>query len=219
MPARRRSQRGGWLLGATAATLVAGASSCTFLTSPGSPAAAAFEEASAWTPATLLARTKNQCKALLTEPYVENFKAKDISFWDSTQFDGNQHCSGLAPAGPAVCTMASSNSLTYNYPLYPPAAGTDPLGVIAAGDTGLKAAISQTACLEDSALCKFNGGESFWLGAHMESTSCIQYGVLEMTAKINIPPATGAFFFLATYMEGGATDASWNEVCVPSSQS
>jgi hypothetical protein len=178
MPSVMRRRPSHWLRGAAAAALVAGASACSFLTAPGSPAPSAFEDASTWNAATLSARTKGQCAFMLTEPYVENFKVKNTTFWASDQFDGAQHCTGLAPSGPSVCTMASSNALTYSYPLYPPAAGTDPLGILSSGDTGLKAVISQSACLEDTSLCKFNGGESFWLGAHMESQGCIQFGVL-----------------------------------------
>lgn len=174
MPSVMRRRPSHWLRGAAAAALVAGASACSFLTSPGSPAPSAFEDASTWNAATLSARTKGQCAFMLTEPYVENFKVKNTTFWAADQFDGAQHCTGLAPSGPSVCTMASSNALTYDYPLYPPAAGTDPLGILSAGDSGLKAVISQSACLEDSSLCKFNGGESYWLGAHMESQGCIQ---------------------------------------------
>ena len=68
MPARLRSQRGGWLRGAAAAALVAGASACTFLTAPGSPLPAAFEDASTWSAATLSSRTKGQCHFMLNDP-------------------------------------------------------------------------------------------------------------------------------------------------------
>ena len=51
----------------TASALVASASACTWLTAPGSPPVSAFEDASKWSPATLLSRTKNQCNFLLTE--------------------------------------------------------------------------------------------------------------------------------------------------------
>jgi hypothetical protein len=199
MPARLRSQRGGWLRGAAAAALVAGASACTFLTAPGSPLPAAFEDASTWNAATLSARTKGQCRFLLNDPYVEAFAGATLnaSFWDPTQNAGAQHCSGLAPAGPAVCTMAATSQMQTGSEMPGPyTTGTDKR--VQAGDKGLTATISQEACVKDSAACKFNGGESFWLGAHAESMGCIQFGVLEITTRMEIPPATGAFFFLAT---------------------
>jgi|694.fasta_scaffold00641_57 hypothetical protein len=199
MPARLRSQRGGWLRGAAATALVAGASACTFLTAPGSPLPAAFEDASTWSAATLSARSKGQCKFLLNDPYVEAFAGATLnaSFWDPTQNAGAQHCSGLAPAGPAVCTMAATSQMQTGSELPGPyTTGTDKR--VQAGDKGLTATISQEACVKDSAACKFNGGESFWLGAHAESMGCIQFGVLEITTRMVIPPAVGAFFFLAT---------------------
>jgi len=210
MPARLRSQRGGWLRGAAAAALVAGASACTFLTAPGSPLPAAFEDASTWNAATLSARSKGQCKFMLNDPYVEAFAGTTLNatFWDPTQNAGAQHCSGLAPSGPSVCTMAATSQMQTGSTLPGPyTTGTDKR--VQAGDKGLTATISQEACLKDSALCKYNGGTSFWLGAHAESMGCIQFGVLEITTRMVIPPSVGAFFFLATYMEGGATDARY----------
>ena len=39
-----------------------------------------------------------------------------------------------------------------------------------------------------------------------------QYGVLEIEAAFNIPPANGGVFFAGTYMYAGSPDPSWNEI-------
>ena len=147
---------------------------CSFFTSPGSVSAAQMitpqYNASYWNASYLSASTKGQCNFLMNTPVLENFAYFNTTLWDITQSTGDQHCSGLAPAGPGVCTIAALSQLQFNSAVDNT---TMPAG------RGLTATLSQTACTKNLTQCAYTdngGGQSFWLGAHMQSLGCAQWG-------------------------------------------
>ena len=171
--------------------------------------------ASLWSNAYLSAATKGQCSFLATQPFLERFERFNTTLWSADSAVGAQHCTGFAPSGPGTCTMASMDSLGYGELLDN---STSP------PTYGLLATISQQACVDSPASCSFDGsgnpggtaGQAWWMGAHLQSLSCIQYGILEFTARFDISASTGAFFFIATYIQGSLAatplDRAWNEI-------
>lgn len=171
--------------------------------------------ATTWNSTYLSQATNGECSFMSNQPWLERFTSPTINstLWDPTVMTGDSHCSGLAPSGPGTCTMNSPKSFNFNYPVDN---STNP------PTYGLKATLSQTACLNNMSSCAFHDGnspgyqgQSFWQGAHLQSLGCIQFGILEFTAKFNVQGVTGAFFFIATYLYGASVaglDSTWNEI-------
>jgi len=138
---------------------------------------------------------------MCVEPQYTNL---NLSRWKPIQATALDHCPSPGAVGAAnaqTCTAMVASQIQLGVPL--PGHPT--------GDSGMIMSLSQTPCATPGACC-VSGNCANWAGAHLSSLGCIHYGVLEIEAAFNIPPANGGVFFAGTYMYGGATDPSWNEI-------
>ena len=133
---------------------------------------------------------------------------------------GQDHCQGLAPAGPSTCTQMLPQMVMINKTF----STINPLIL----GTGLALRASQQPCSTvkgstSPSQCCSGATCAAWAGAHLMSNGCVLYGVLELEAAFDMtkPNAagrtSGAFYFTATYMVKSADpsfDPAWNEIDV-----
>jgi len=129
----------------------------------------------------------------IEDAFEETFTSSVLNTtrWIPSELDGQEHCLGLPPSGPTTCTMMSRNNVMLGQP-YPASLG---------GGVGAVLKLTQSQCVANPASCCNSKGTicTNWTGAHLVSAGCIQYGVLELEAAFNAPPAGGGFYFTATY--------------------
>jgi len=164
--------------------------------------------------------TNGNCDFMEAVAFEDTFSSLNTTRWDPSSMSGQDHCQGLAPAGPSTCTAMLPSMVMVNKTF-------NTINPLLSG-TGLALRASQQPCStvkgsSNPAQCCSGSTCAAWAGAHLVSQGCILYGVLELEAAFDMTKpnsagrTSGAFYFTATYLVKSSYptfDPSWNEIDV-----